>query len=664
MRLTKTTLVALFAACASACSGGGTTSLTPPPANQAVTQEDPNPTSVRNQRFSSTPTAATSATHVDGYIRSMSSDHFTISVNGGCGTDHGYLDIYTTAATKYSGGTPKLNEYAQVAGSSGSCSTSITAASVTTIVPAVYGYIRSLSTGHFTISVNAGCGTDHGYLDIYTKASTTYSGGKPKLYNYVEVLTAAGSCSTSITAASVTSNLPSVYGYVRSMSTGHFMISVNSGCGTDHGYLDIYTTPSTTYSGGTPKLYNYVEVEGAQGSCSTSITAASIALAAAPSATPLPIAQKHLLTADYLGSPYGTNSISWSSAAPYLTWAQVAPSNATAISSVGIKTQYYVDPNQTANDGDSMYTSNESTFAHTCSGNRVTLVDDGVMMYEMAIGATSLQTLFASVVNSAMRAGHYDAIWEDGAGTLEGLGITTMPCGYTDSEWLAYGRTLEDVSPLPVIVNGIEMNPTPGHVSPALALLSATNTIGGNYEDCYSYTMPKENGWVWGDVENAELQVAAENKLFECQLRDLNSASSSIDARIYALASFLLTYNPASSILWEEFPTTSGFHVLPESQLVPLYPVTSTPSTVQGLEQSGGTYARQYNECFYAGRYVGGCAVVVNPSSNYAAPFPYTQYKHTLVLSGGGILDGGTASFDGPAPASELGAEEAVIALP
>ncbi len=667
MRLTKTTLVALIAACATAsCSGGGNASLTPPQAKQAVAQDDPNQIFVRSQRLSSQPTVSTSAPRVAGYIRSLSSGHFTISVYSGCGTDHGYLNIYTTTSTKYSGGTPKLQDYVQVAATRGSCSTSITATSVVTVAAAVYGYIRSMSTGHFTISVNSGCGTDHGYLNIYTTGSTTYSGGTPKLYDYVKVLAAQGSCTTSITAALVTSGVPSVYGYIRSMSSGHFTISVNSGCGADHGYLNIYPTTSTTYTNGLPKLYNYVEVVGATGSCSTSITAASVAIAAAPSATPPPIAQKHVLTADYLGSPFGTNSISWSSAAKYLTWAQVDPPNATAVSNVGIKTQYYADPNQTVSGvGDPFYTSTEATFAHTCSGSRVTLVNSGKTMYQMDIDASSMLSLFYDVIARIKSAAHYDAIFEDGAGTLEGLGITTMPCGYSDSEWLAYGRTLESVSPLPIIVNGIEMNPSPSAVSKALDLIPPANVIGGNYEYCYSDTHDqKYNGWLWANVENTELQVGAENKLFECALRNLDSASSSGNARIYALASFLLTYNPATSILWEQFTTKSGFHVEPESQLVPLYPLASTPETIQGLEQGGGSYARQYKQCFYAGNYAGACAVVVNPSFYYAAPFPYTQYKHTLVLSGSGILDGGSVSFDGSAPPAKLGPLQAVIAFP
>ncbi|MBV8148649.1 MAG: hypothetical protein JO092_06135, partial [Candidatus Eremiobacteraeota bacterium] len=61
---------------------------------------------------------------------------------------------------------------------------------------------------------------------------------------------------------------------------------------------------------------------------------------------------------------------------------------------------------------------------------------------------------------------------------------------------------------------------------------------------------------------------------------------------------------------------------------------------------------------------VGACAVVVNPDSGSAHPFPFPQYTHTLVLNGGGILDGGTVSTSGPPPPLNLAADEAAIVFP
>jgi hypothetical protein len=277
-----------------------------------------------------------------------------------------------------------------------------------------------------------------------------------------------------------------------------------------------------------------------------------------------------------------------------------------------------------------------------------------------------MQALFASAVSTTAARGKFNAIYEDDAGPLSEdvyTPFSAMPCSYTDAAWLTAGVAINQVSSLPVIFNGLDaLN---GHsVSESIGLLASTNTIGGNYEHCYSDDdTAKMSGWLWQAIENSELEVGAQNRLFECQLRNTSTASSQTDERIYALASFLLTYNPATSILWEAFATPSGFHVQPEAQLVVLDPVGSVPSTIASLAQNGGTYGRQYAQCYIAGKFVNSCAIVVN-SDTLAHPNPFPQYTHTLTLSGGGILDGGTMSTTGPAAPSSIPADEAAIVFP
>ncbi len=153
----------------------------------------------------------------------------------------------------------------------------------------------------------------------------------------------------------------------------------------------------------------------------------------------------------------------------------------------------------------------------------------------------------------------------------------------TESGWLAGQGQIDSVSSTPALFNGLSaLN---GHnVSSTLNLLS-DNALGANYEHCYSTsgssTQLKVNGWLWQTTENTEIAVAAQNKLFSCMVRNLNDAASSADERIYVLASFLLTYDPQTSILWEEFGTPSGFNVMPESQLVVLDPVVGQPELNQ-----------------------------------------------------------------------------------
>lgn len=624
---------------------------------------------------------------VTGTIASVWTGGFTLQA----GTGLGYVHVYTSSSTTFVGAPPYASEDVDVVGT-GSTSTSITATKVSQLgVTAVLptpgaaialpagvsswnGTVASVWSGGFTTQI-----PDHGYVHVYVASSTGSSGGAPAAGSDVQI-TGTGSTSTSIDAtfdAFSSTTLPSVTysGTVSAATSYGFLLDVNS----SYPAVPIVLN-SDTVVGGSPLAVNMpVKITGYGGE-STSILAVQIVVSplptpapvATPTPTPAPIAQTHVLTADYLGGSDGTSSIAWSAAAPYLTWAQTSIADANAISAAGIKTQYYIDPNRTQTN-DTLYTSDETTFAHDCSGDRITDVYDwngtNVTQYVMDVTQSSMQQLFASDVATAAASAHLDAIFEDDAGPLSGYAAVhpfspSLPCNYTDSAWLAGGQALDQASSVPIIFNGLnELNGTSPSLS--IGLLQSSNTIGGNYEHCYTDdTQAEMYGWQWAAIENTELQVNATGRLFECMERNSASAASSSAARIYAYASFLLTYNPQTSIIWEEFSTPSGFHVEPESQLVALDPTVPAPTDISGLLQTGGAYGRQYGECFVAGNYVGPCAVAVNPSSSLSVPFPYPQYTHTLVLSGGGVLDGGTMATNGAAAPTYLGPTQAVIAFP
>lgn len=636
---------------------------------------------------------------VVGKIIALITGGFTIQIVSGCGTDFSKLHIYTNSSTKMSGSAPAVNYYALISIASGTCSTSITAAAVaitsslpasstptpsptsspstapTTAptaapsgspIPLQSGKISHLSTiaGVFTGGFLLNPASGAGYMHVYTSSSTTMNNGTPVVGQFAQ---ATGNGPNSdfvgsyVTFSTSTPASITVSGVAQAATSYGFTLNA----GSSNPSVPIVMNGVTVVGGAPLTTGSTVKVEGT-GALGTSILAQQIVVSAPvvpATPTPSPIAQKHVLTADYLGSPYGTTSISWSAAAPYLTWAQVNASNANAVSAAGIKTQFYADPNATSvGTGDPLYTADETTFAHDCNGNRISYAYDNVTMYQMNIGSSSMQTLFAAYVNYVKTLGHFDAIWEDNAGPL--TGATVLPCGYSDAQWLQYGNALDQASSVPILFNALStLN---GHdVSLSMGLLSSANTMGGNFEHCYSDTAtPKMGAWLWQATENTELEVAAQNKAFECQLRNSNSASASTDARIYAIASFLLTYNPSTSVLWEQFGTASGLHVMPESQLVLLDPKVPAPANVSSLQLTGGAYGREFGQCFYRGNFLGSCAVVVNSDTASAHPFPYPQYTHSLVLSGGGVLDGGTLSIAGAAPPVSLPASEAAIVFP
>lgn len=371
---------------------------------------------------------------------------------------------------------------------------------------------------------------------------------------------------------------------------------------------------------------------------------------------------RHVLTADYFGAPYGSTSVSAARAAAFLTWAQVSVREADATAAAGIRTQYYVDAALSiANRGDQLYTSDESTFAHDCTGSRIAIPYDGLTEYLMDLNAPSMRDVFRRWITRVTSAVHFDALWLDDADLpSEYLRFRAMPCGYDDGRWITAMDQFDRYSPVPVILSGLNASKRP-QPSGIVALLSSDRTLGENYEHCYSSTnQQKVTGTVWQATENSELRVSAARKLFECMARNGAPASESIDARVYLYASFLLTYDPATSVIWEEYATPSRFRVEPESELVALSPLRAAPNDISGLQTSRGAYVREFARCYIAGTLAGACASVVN-SGESPLPFPLRDYRRTLRLAGGGILDGGTISADGPPPPAQLAPAEGLI---
>jgi len=372
-----------------------------------------------------------------------------------------------------------------------------------------------------------------------------------------------------------------------------------------------------------------------------------------PTPTPVPtIAAKHVLTADYAGSGVGT-TVSESLLAPFLTWASTSWQANPALRAVGIKVMYYTNPNRAA-PGDAMYTSDESTFAHDCSGARILTSTYG--QYLMDPSASNLRSLWNTYIASKSSGRTWDAIFEDDANDV--YGAPSMPCGYSAPSWLSSAQGLNAYQvPVPLIYNGLQ-------ISGQMGLNTSSNVIGGMEEGCYSPNERQTKAWdtYWTQRENTEIAMAQQGKLFFCYGIDTNVASTSVDSRVYTYASFLMTYTLASSILWEYYGTPSGFHVMPESQLVALDPLVPTPSAITSLQLPSGVYGREYAQCYVAGLFVGPCATVVNPSSSNSYAYPYgNKYRHTLTILGSGILDGGSISVSGPPPPSTLAAEESVI---
>ena len=342
-----------------------------------------------------------------------------------------------------------------------------------------------------------------------------------------------------------------------------------------------------------------------------------------------------------------------------LTWAETY--SGSAVHAAGIKSIFYTNPNRQG-PGETMYTSDETTFAHTCANARIKQTGSTYTVYLMDPLAPNMVKLYTSYVKNELSQQYFDAIFDDDADDYYAL--AAMPCSFNTTTWLSAYIAEEKALLHPVFYNGLGIFSSTGGVSSSMAMNAGA--IGGMAEACYSTEwgpQPIVNGSKWLTFENTEIAMAQQNKIFICYSNDLATASTAIAARIYVYASFLLTYNVNTSLLWEYFGTTSGYTVEPESKLVALSPAIATPSSITGLRTSTGVYARKYGACYIGGTSVGACAVVVNSDNVYSHAFPYTGYHHSLSLSGGGILDSGTVSAKGAAPPANLAPRTAVIAF-
>jgi hypothetical protein len=594
------------------------------------------------------------------------------------------VPIVLTSGTVIGGGALEIGATATVSGI-GSQGESITAVQIAVTDPtpeplptstplsipddiATQGTIGTVESGKFELDQ-----PNNGWVWVSDPSGTLVIGGSITKGQYAQV-TGTGSPDSTVSAEVVT---------LWSSPPGNLTASGTLVAGTAYGFtldvsaqyaaVPILVNSATVIAGGSLVPGAQVTVSGA-GSLSESITPVQISVVdttpppSAATPTPSPISQQHVLTKDYLYIADGSTTVSPSQAAPYLNWAESTPAYANSIAAARIRVQMYVDPNRTE-PGQSLYTSDRSTFAQACSGTVVTdLYKGSLAQYVMNPSSTDLQALFHNTMVSEIGSTDVSQLFVDDSGPLSDFTSTpfspSLPCGYTDAQWTSGGIALDNAAPLPVVINGL--NALDGHnPSLGIGLLAGSNTVGGNFEGCYSDSDSAENdGWLWAATENTELEVNAMSKSFSCLSTNLDAASSSIPSRLYTLASFLLSYNPATSVLWEEFATPSNFHVFPEAQLVPLDPVNAAPTSVSGLLAAGGAYARQYNECFLAGNFVGPCAVVVNPDSSAPVVFPYPQYHHTLVISGNGVLDGGSVATNGPPPPTYLPALGSAIVFP
>ncbi|HET9029673.1 MAG TPA: hypothetical protein VFN49_05805, partial [Candidatus Aquilonibacter sp.] len=263
------------------------------------------------------------------------------------------------------------------------------------------GQISGLRTGGFTLST----GSTAGYVPVVDSSSTIINTYRATLKagSYAIVLGTGPSSSfdakyvalypTAPTSVTMTGSVAGLttYGFILYSATyGHVPILVSSATS---GTISTGTNVSVSGTGQTSVavLAHSVTTSGS----TTSPTAAPTSAPIAPATTGIP---RHVLTGDYLGSPWGTTSVSPSRAAPYVNWVRTAASNGNAMAAAGLKVQVYSNPNRVQTTDPMYKTTALSGWAKTCSSSRVYTVYKGIDQFIPIPGSSAQQSAYLSIV--------------------------------------------------------------------------------------------------------------------------------------------------------------------------------------------------------------------------------------------------------------------------
>ncbi|HTD33380.1 MAG TPA: hypothetical protein VK665_06965 [Candidatus Elarobacter sp.] len=309
-----------------------------------------------------------------------------------------------------------------------------------------------------------------------------------------------------------------------------------------------------------------------------------------------------------------------------------------------------------------LLTGNEDAFFHGRDGTRVRRFVDNHFLYQEALNPKSAAARRAwratgeAILRAAPLVDYFMA--DDSGGPLHARDMTPQSSHFyefndagteitADEEfrdaWIAY----LSAAPRPLIVNGYD--PGTGLPSYGGAILRAPLVHGALHESCFRTEEGIRTDVYdrWRFTEDSLLANTGMQRYAVCFMMGRPTPAT----RLYALASWWLTYDPRWSVAAPVDPVPGRSAILPELDLVPLSPARTATQHVADLRTERGTYVREFGACFDAGRAIGECAAVVNPTAA-DAPLPRLagRYAHALALDDADVLSGGRARFTAPVP--------------
>jgi len=320
------------------------------------------------------------------------------------------------------------------------------------------------------------------------------------------------------------------------------------------------------------------------------------------------------------------------------------------------------------------HVTDESAWFHGADGGRLHHFVDTEFQYQEALNPASQSARDAFTWYTQRTISHSPAVdfflADDMGGTFIGSDGTQLSgwfYGYnapsveitTDAQFIPAARQMLAAALRPVFVNGYD--PATRLPSYNGAWLDSPNVSGDEYEGCYS-TAPGgdvagDSSDKWAGTSNGILAVIAHRSKALCMM----TAAATPSNRIYLMASWWMTYTEPYSIAAPEAPTSDGFTLRPEYDIVPRQPRTTATNDVHVLRSSTGAYVREFAACYQAGSPIGPCAAVVNSgSSPVALPQLSASYTRSLVVDDRSSYSGGQATWTGGVPA-QLPALSAVV---
>ncbi|HEY1682691.1 MAG TPA: hypothetical protein VGF98_13685 [Candidatus Tumulicola sp.] len=296
----------------------------------------------------------------------------------------------------------------------------------------------------------------------------------------------------------------------------------------------------------------------------------------------------------------------------------------------------------------------ESAWFHDANNARINRADSYTKQYQEFLnpGSPAARKAIVAWMNGYLqKSPRLDFFFSDDSGSIfVGPKGTTMSGAFygfnaagveirDDKAWIAAENAMLSAAPRKLIINGGDL------FRPAYngAFLKNPNVAGSNHEGCFNAAYyggrVNDSRGLWQQQADGLLADRPFGKFSLCMM----NGAPTPDSRIYALASWWLTYDPRYSVAAPIAPDAAGNTIFPEFDIVPLQPSSSAGAHVRDLAR-GATYVREFANCYQWGASIGACATIVNPTQS-AQPLPKLKrrYARVLVLDSNGSATGGRA---------------------